>query len=74
MTAPPYNVDNTGQTDVTEALQAAIVNAHSQALAVFFPHGTYLVSDTLTAYDPNPGGYATDENNTWACRFSPNVR
>ena len=48
VTAPPFNVDNTGQTDVTGLLQAAIDYAYDQYLVVFFPHGTYLVSFTIT--------------------------
>jgi hypothetical protein len=73
LTAPPFNIDNTGKTDVTAQLQAAITLAHNSFLAVYFSLGDYLVSDTLTAFDPEPHGYASMENNTWPCRFSPNV-
>ena len=73
VTAPPANIDNTGKTDVTWLLQYAITLAHANGLVVYLPLGTYLVSDTLTAYDPNPGGYPAGENNTFPCRFSPNV-
>jgi hypothetical protein len=73
LTAPPFNIDNTGKTDVTAQLQAAITLAHNSFLAVYFPLGDYLVSDTLTAFDPELGGYASMQNNTWPCRFSPNV-
>eukprot|EP01043_Picozoa_sp_COSAG02_P029316 COSAG02_NODE_1819_length_10773_cov_6.699550_1_plen_639_part_00 len=73
LTAPPFNIDNTGKTDVTAQLQTAITLAHNSFLAVYFPLGDYRVSNTLTAFDPELGGYASMQNNTWPCRFSPNV-
>lgn len=42
-------VDPTGVEDSTDALQAAIDQAHDQALALYFPGGTYKVSRTLVA-------------------------
>ena len=73
LTAPPASIDSSGRTDVTVELQHAITVAHGQGLSVYFPLGTYLVSDTLTAFDPNKAGYAVSRNNTFPCRFSPNV-
>jgi len=40
-------VDPTGRQDSLKALQKAIIDARDEALAAFFPSGTYLVSDTL---------------------------
>lgn len=40
-------VDPTGVLDSTVAIQAAVEQAHDQALALYFPHGTYLISDTI---------------------------
>lgn len=40
-------VDRSGKKDSTLALQKAISDAYDYQLAVFFPQGTYLVSDTL---------------------------
>lgn len=47
VTQPPYNADNTGQVDATEAIQAAIdaVGA-SGGGTVYLPAGTYLLSVT----------------------------
>jgi hypothetical protein len=47
VTAAPFDADPTGQTDSTEALQAAIDYARGHCMVAFFPPGTYLVSDTL---------------------------
>ena len=71
VTAPPFSLDNTGKIDVTVKLQAAVTAAHEQFLALYLPQGVYLVSDTITAYDPNP--WTTISNNTFPCRFQPNV-
>eukprot|EP01050_Picozoa_sp_SAG11_P021729 SAG11_NODE_3931_length_2143_cov_2.298924_1_plen_246_part_10 len=71
VTAPPLSIDSSGTTDVSAELQAAITLAHRLSLVVYLPLGIYLVSDTLTAYDPDP--FSVVSNNTWACRFSPNV-
>ena len=42
-----HPVDPTGRRDSTKALQKAVVDARDGALALFFPEGTYLLSDTL---------------------------
>jgi hypothetical protein len=42
-----HAVDPTGEKDSTKALQKAIEDARDSALVVFFPSGTYKVSDTL---------------------------
>ena len=48
VSAPPFNADSTGKTDVTAILQAAIDFAYDSFLVPFFPQGEYLVSYTLT--------------------------
>lgn len=49
VTAAPYNADNTGATDATAAIQAAIdlAKGNLKGKIVYLPNGTYLVSDTL---------------------------
>ncbi|MBT7162939.1 MAG: hypothetical protein HN904_09180, partial [Victivallales bacterium] len=47
-----------GQGDSTTGIQAAIEDAYANHLAVLFPAGTYLISDTLKCY----------EWNVWAAR------
>ena len=82
VTLPPFEVDNTGAVDVTLKLQKAIVYARQNYLVVYFPHGTYLVSDTLVALEvekwnpalpPFPSPSPRASNNTHPCRFQPNV-
>ena len=70
VTAPPYLADNSGRIDCTAALQRAVDDARAQFLAVYLPHGTYTISDTITllqvdAWDP---GQSNPMNNTWPCR------
>ncbi|MGI9502390.1 MAG: glycosyl hydrolase family 28-related protein, partial [Geminicoccaceae bacterium] len=48
VTKPPYNADNSGRSDVTQALQEAIHDAYRYNLVTWFPKGTYLVSDQLS--------------------------
>ena len=48
VTKPPYNATGDGKTDDTAALQLAINENVGQGRILFFPPGTYLVSDTLT--------------------------
>ena len=48
VTKPPYNADNSGTSDVTQALQEAIHDAYRYNLVTWFPKGTYLVSDQLS--------------------------
>ena len=47
ITSPPYSADPTGQRDSTQAIQQAVDHARWHCLAVFFPPGTYLVSDMV---------------------------
>ena len=55
LNATAAGVDNSGVTDTTVALQAAIVAAYDAQLALFLPPGRYLVSDTLWANQSNYG-------------------
>jgi hypothetical protein len=55
VTKPPYISAKDGLMDVTAQLQLAIDHAYACNLVVFFPQGTYLVSDQLQCYlDPGP--------------------
>ncbi|MFC1416242.1 discoidin domain-containing protein [Streptacidiphilus cavernicola] len=47
VTQAPYGVDNTGATDVTAALQAAIDAASAAGQGLYLPPGTYTVSAPL---------------------------
>jgi len=47
VTKAPFNADNSGGSDTTEALQHALSFAREHALVAFLPGGTYVVSDTL---------------------------
>lgn len=49
VSAEPFSADPTGTRDCTAALNAALRFANIYRLAVFFPPGDYLVSDTLHA-------------------------
>lgn len=72
VTQAPCNLDNTGTTDVTAALQACIKLAYSYAipsLPLFFPAGNYLVSDTIVLAQDNPG--PDDGINVVPGRFLP---
>lgn len=74
VTEPPCSLDNTGVVDVTTALQACINLAYNYSVPVvplFFPGGTYLVSDTITIEQNNPGG--DDGINVVPGRFLPRV-
>jgi hypothetical protein len=48
VTRPPYNAKGDGVTDDTAALQQAINENTGHGRILYFPPGTYLVSDTLT--------------------------
>jgi hypothetical protein len=63
VTAPPYSLDASGATDVTEGLQAAILAAKAANLALFLPPGRYLVSDTLRV-DQQPG-FGNNGSKAW---------
>eukprot|EP00943_MAST-04B_sp_MAST-4B-sp1_P001700 g1700.t1 len=78
VTKGPYNIDNTGKTDVTKELQEAITYARLNFLVVYLPLGTYLISDTLVlleleGWNPRAPPDARAWNNTHPCRFQPNV-
>lgn len=44
---PPFSADKTGAKDATAAIQAAVDYAREHYQVVFFPEGTYTVSDTI---------------------------
>lgn len=47
-----YGVDNTGATDTTVAIQAVITAARSSGQAIYFPKGTYQISElNVTAFN-----------------------
>ena len=50
-----YGADKTGVTDSTNALQSAIDDAYQKDAVVFFPPGTYLISETLVALKDRAG-------------------
>jgi hypothetical protein len=75
ITAPPHSVDNSGTTDVTQALRTAIATALTSNEVVFVPPGRYLISDTIEIAQPcemfkdrGDGGI-----NIVPCRFRPNM-
>jgi hypothetical protein len=71
VTKPPFSIDNSGKSDVTVALQAALDFAHNRTLVAYFPNGKYLVSDTLECFEKF--WWHTEDNNTWPSRFTPYV-
>ena len=78
VTKAPFDIDNTGKTDVTKELQKAITYARLNYFVVYLPLGTYLISDTLVlleleAWNPRLPPDARAWNNTHPCRFQPNV-
>ena len=62
VTKPPYSVDNTGKEDVTEKLRQAMTDIYHlgqpafRLKTLYFPNGTYRISDTLDAMAPNKDG------------------
>lgn len=50
-----YGADKTGVNDSTQALQNAIDDAYKKDAVIFFPPGTYLISDTLVALKDRTG-------------------
>lgn len=71
ITRPPFSVDNSGGSDTTASIQAAIDFAHNRSLVAYFPVGTYLISDTIQC--TSTFDWHTEENNTWPSRFTPHV-
>lgn len=47
MTEPPYNLVGDGRTDNTAAFQRAIDDLKGRNLTLYFPNGTYLLSDRV---------------------------
>ena len=47
VTASPFRADASGQTDCTKAIQKAVGFARDHQMILFFPPGTYLISDTI---------------------------
>ena len=47
VTAAPFNADPRGEIDSTSAIQEAVISGREHKHAVYFPAGTYLVSDTI---------------------------
>ena len=62
VTKPPYSIDNTGATDVTQQLRAAMVDIWHGGFpalrqkTLYFPNGTYRISDTLDTVGPDKVG------------------
>jgi hypothetical protein len=54
ITAAPYKADPTGASDSTKAIQKAVDEGYAFNMQVYFPSGTYKVSDTIEARVP-PG-------------------
>ncbi len=50
VTLAPYNADPTGTTDSTSGIQNAIDFAFANTRPVWFPSGTYLVTNTIRCY------------------------
>lgn len=48
VTKPPFSADPTGKTDATKAINDAVFFGRHHKLAVWFPLGTYTVSDTIS--------------------------
>lgn len=47
VTQEPYNADNTGATESTASIQKAVNDHHPMGRILYFPKGTYLVSDQI---------------------------
>lgn len=61
VTKAPFSADSTGARDCTAALREAIDFGRYHKLAVYFPAGTYLVSDTLVCL----GGWKDERAQKW---------
>jgi len=74
----PYHAKGDGSTDDTLAIQRAVNEARDSRVAVFFPAGTYLVSDTIECVqgvvDPeSTGPFACTYNERWNQREFANI-
>jgi hypothetical protein len=47
VTQPPYNMKGDGKTDNTSALQKAFIDNRGTSRTLYFPNGTYLLSDRV---------------------------
>ena len=47
VTLPPYTIDNTGKSDVSDVLQRALNDARDAQVVCYLPAGTYLISKTI---------------------------
>lgn len=56
LTQAPYSIKGDGVTDSTAAIQQALADHHGRHAILYFPKGTYLISDTLRWVE----GTATD--------------
>jgi hypothetical protein len=56
VTKPPFSADPMGKTDATKAISDAVFFGRHHKLAVWFPRGTYTVSDTI----PCAGGWSDE--------------
>ncbi|QDV29262.1 Pectate lyase superfamily protein [Planctopirus ephydatiae] len=56
VTKPPYSARGDGKTDDTAAIQKAINDVMGKHKVVYFPNGTYLVTDTLNWANKNSEG------------------
>jgi hypothetical protein len=52
VTSSPFNADNSGTIDATEAIQAAISNLDPEkGGCIFFPAGNYLIKGTIYCFN-----------------------
>ena len=61
VTAPPFAADPAGRRDSTHAIREAVFFARHHKLAVWFPSGEYLVSDTIECR----GGWCDERTKEW---------
>lgn len=47
VTASPFNADRSGKADATKAIQSAVNFARDHQMVLYFPAGTYRISDTI---------------------------
>jgi len=72
ITKPPYSADPSGKKDATKAIAEAVFFGRHHKLAVYFPAGDYLVSNTIPCF----GGWSDERTpnhkylpwiETWPC-------